>query len=72
MKRIVNLSFREGGKNTRYTCEGLDLKPGDYVMADNQGTLDLGKVTGVPMELDEKLLGDDILPVERLANDKEI
>ena len=71
MKRIVNLSFREGGKNTRYTCEGLDLKPGDYVMADNQGTLDLGKVTGVPMELDEKL-GDDILPVERLANDKEI
>ena len=72
MKRTVNLSFREGGKTTRFTCDGLDLKPGDYVMADNQGTLDLGKVIGVPMDLEEKLLGDDVVPVTRLANDKEI
>lgn len=72
MKRVVNLSFREGGKTTRFTCDGLDLKPGDYVMADNQGTLDLGKVIGVPMELDDILLGDDIVSVTRPATDKEI
>ena len=72
MKKIVNLSFREGGKTTRFICEGFDLKPGDFVMADNQDTLDLGKVVGVPMELDEKLLGDDIVPITRMATDKEI
>ena len=57
MKKIVNLSFREGGKTTKYTCDGIDLKPGDYVMAQNMGTLDLGRVIGVPMELEERLLG---------------
>lgn len=72
MKRIVNLSFREGGKTTKYTCEGIDLKPGDYVMAQNMGTLDLGRVIGVPMELEERLLSDDIESVMRLATSKEI
>ena len=72
MKKIVNLSFREGGKTTKYTCDGMDLKPGDYVMAQNMGTLDLGRVIGVPMELEERLLGDDIEPVMRLATSKEI
>lgn len=72
MKRFVNLSFREGGKTTKYTCDGMDLKPGDYVMAQNMGTLDLGRVIGVPMELEERLLSDDIEPVMRLATAKEI
>lgn len=72
MKKIVNLSFREGGKTTKYTCGGIDLKPGDYVMAQNMGTLDLGRVIGVPMELEERLLSDDIEPVMRLATSKEI
>ena len=72
MKKVVDLNFREGGKTTRYTCEGIDLKPGDYVMAQNQGTLDLGRVTGVPMMLDDNLINEDITPVLRLATSKEI
>ena len=72
MKKVVNLSFREGGKTTRYTCEGIDLKPGDLVMAQNQGTLDLGTVIGVPMELDDNLVSNDTEPVLRLATSKEI
>lgn len=72
MKKVVNLSFREGGKTTRYTCEGIDLKPGDRVMAQNQGTLDLGTVIGVPMELDDNLVSNDTEPVLRLATSKEI
>ena len=66
MKKVVNLSFREGGKTTRYTCEGIDLKPGDRVMAQNQGTLDLGTVIGVPMELDEdsEELDSTVLPLD--------
>lgn len=72
MKKVVNLSFREGGTTTRYTCEGIDLKPGDRVMAQNQGTLDLGTVIGVPMELDDNLVSNDTEPVLRLATSKEI
>ena len=72
MKKVVNLSFREGGKTTRYTCEGIDLKPGDRIMAQNQGTLDLGTVIGVPMELDDNLVSNDTEPVLRLATSKEI
>ena len=72
MKIVVNLSFREGGTTTRYTCEGIDLKPGDRVMAQNQGTLDLGTVIGVPMELDDNLVSNDTEPVLRLATSKEI
>ena len=72
MKRTVNLSFREGGKATKYTCEGMDLKNGDYVMAQTAGGLDLGQVVGVPIDIDESFLKDDIEPVLRLATSKEI
>ena len=41
-------------------------------MAQNQGTLDLGTVIGVPMELDDNLVSNDTEPVLRLATSKEI
>ncbi|MBR1796885.1 MAG: stage 0 sporulation protein [Clostridiales bacterium] len=72
MRRTVNLSFREGGKTTKYTCDGIDLKAGDYVMAQTAGGLDLGKVIGVPIDLDDSLIGEEVLPVLRLATSKEI
>lgn len=72
MKKIVNLVFREGGKRTRYTCEGMDLKCGDFVMAENEGSLDLGYVMGMPITLDDSYVGEEVLPVLRLATDKEI
>ena len=72
MRRTVNLSFREGGKTCKYTCEGIELKNGDFVMANNAGSMDLGRVIGVPIDLDESLLAEDIEPVLRLATSKEI
>ena len=72
MKKVVNLSFREGGKTSRYTCDGMDLKPGDSVMVQTANGLELGTVTGVPMNLEEPLIGEEIEPVLRLATDKEI
>ncbi len=72
MKKIVNLTFREGGKTTKYICDGMDLNPGDFVMAPTAGGLDLGKVIGVPMDLDESLIGEEVEPVVRLATAKEI
>jgi len=72
MKKTVNIIFREGGKATRYTCEGMDLNNGDYVMAENDGSFDLGHVVGIPMKLDDNLVSEDVLPVLRLATDKEI
>ena len=72
MKRIVNLCFREGGKTTKYICDGMDLKPGDQVMAPTAGGPDLGTVVGVPIELDDLLLPEDIENVLRFATEKEI
>ena len=72
MKRIVNLCFREGGKTTKYICDGMDLKPGDLVMANTPGGIDLGTVVTVPMDFDDSLVPDDIEPVLRTATDKEI
>ncbi len=72
MKKVVDLSFREGGKTTRYICDGIDLKPGDLVMAQTPSGPDLGKVMDVPMLLDDSLIGDDVEPVLRLATTKEI
>ncbi|MCQ2516180.1 MAG: stage 0 sporulation protein [Saccharofermentans sp.] len=72
MRKTVNVIFREGGKSTRYTCEGMDLKCGDYVMAEYEGALDLGHVAGIPMMLEDSLITEDVLPVLRLATDKEI
>ena len=72
MKRIVNLCFREGGKTTKYICDGMDLKPGDQVMAPTAGGPDLGTVVGVPIELDDSLLPEDIENVLRFATEKEI
>lgn len=72
MKRIVSICFREGGKASRYTCEGMDLKPGDLVMANTPGGIDLGTVVTVPMDFDDSLVPDDIEPVLRTATDKEI
>lgn len=72
MKRIVNLNFREGGATTKYLCEGMKLHPGDSVMVQTQNGLELGRVVGVPMDLDDSLVSDDITQVLRLATDKEI
>lgn len=72
MRKTVNVIFREGGKAIRYTCEGMDLKNGDYIMADNEGNLDLGHIVGVPMMLEDSLVSEDVMPVLRLATDKEI
>lgn len=72
MKRIVNVTFRDAGKVTKYLCEDLDLKIGDMIMADTPMGLDLGHVVEEPYFLDESLLPEDIIPVERLADDKEI
>lgn len=72
MKKIVNITFRDAGKVTKYLCEDLDLKIGDMVMADTPMGIDLGHVVEEPYEMEEDLLPEDILPVLRFADEKEI
>jgi len=72
MRRTVDLSFREGGRAYKYTCEGIDVRSGDFVMAETADGLDLGKVKGEPIYLDDNLVGEDVKPVLRLATEKEI
>lgn len=72
MKKIVNITFRDAGKANKYLCDGFDLKIGDMVMAESVMGLDLGHVVEEPYEMEDELLPEDILPITRMADEKEI
>lgn len=72
MTRIVNVRFHDAGKSYRFSCEGLTLTIGDAVMVETSIGLDLAHVVEEPIELDTSKFEEEILPVLRLANDKEI
>ena len=70
----ISKTFNPGTINEKRALHklSLHLNPGDFVMAPTAGGLDLGKVIGVPMDLDESLIGEEVEPVVRLATAKEI
>lgn len=71
MTRIVNVSFRDAGKSVRYSCDGMDLKIGDSVMVESDMGLDLAHVTCEPYEVEANHCAEGILPVVRIASEKE-
>ena len=72
MKRVVNLRFRDAGKVYKFTCEGMNLTIGDAVMVETSMGIDLAHVAEEPIEMDDSEVPDDILPVLRFANEKEL
>lgn len=72
MTKIVNVRFHDAGKSYRFSCDGLTLNIGDAVMVETQLGLDLAHVVEEPFELDLSKFDEEVAPVLRLANDKEI
>ncbi len=72
MKKIVNLRFRDAGKVYKFSCNGMNLSIGDAVMVETSMGMDLAHVVEEPIEMEDNLVGDDVLPVLRMANDKEL
>ena len=72
MRRTVNLRFRDAGKAYRFTCDDIDIKIGDAVMVETSMGIDLAHVIDEPIEVEDSQIGDDVLPVLRFANEKEL
>lgn len=72
MKRVVNLRFRDAGKVYKFSCDGMNLSLGDAVMVETSMGIDIAHVAEEPIEIDDADLPDDILPVLRFANEKEL
>ena len=71
MTRVVNVRFHDAGRSYQFTCDDLDLRIGDAVMVETSVGLDLAHVAEEPIDMDEGKLSKEILPVLRIANDKE-
>ena len=72
MTKVVNVRFHDAGKSYRFSCEGMDLTIGDAVMVETSIGLDLAHVVEEPFDLDVSKYDEEIIPVLRLASDKEI
>lgn len=72
MKKVVNLRFRDAGKVYKFTCDGMNLKLGDAVMVETSMGIDIAHVAEEPLEIEDSEVPEDILPVLRFANEKEL
>ena len=72
MTKIVNVRFHDAGKSYKFSCEGFKLKIGDAVMVETSLGLDLAHVVEDPYELDTASVGEEIVPILRIATDKEV
>ena len=72
MPKIVNVRFHDAGKSYKFSCENMKLNIGDAVMVETSLGLDLAHVVEEAYDLDTKNFEEEILPILRLASDKEI
>lgn len=72
MTKIVNVRFHDAGKSYKFSCDNMKLNIGDAVMVETSLGLDLAHVVEEAYDLDTKNFQEEILPVLRLASDKEI
>ncbi len=72
MRKIVNLRFRDAGKVYKFSCDGMNLSIGDAVMVETSMGTDIAHVVEEPMDIEDNTVGEDVLPVLRMANEKEL
>ena len=72
MAKLVYVRFHDAGKSYRFTCNDLNLTIGDAVMVETSVGLDLAHVVEEPYDIDDSQITEDVLPVLRMANEKEI
>lgn len=72
MARVVNLRFHDAGKPYRFLTGDLKLKVGDAVMVNTALGYDIAFVVDEPFDIPDEKIDENILPVLRLATDKEM
>ncbi len=72
MPTVVCVGFRRAGKSYQFSTNGLDLRPGDEIVARTIRGLELGIVRAGPMEIAPERARDELKPVLRKATDDDI
>ncbi len=72
MAIIVGIQFQKNGKIYNFETNGLELKPGDYVVADTQHGADLGQVAVGCRQVEYQDTGIQLKKVLRIATEKDL
>lgn len=69
---VVGVKFKPSGKSYYFDPQNLSLKEGDRVIVNSNKGLEIGKVSMLDKEIDEKAFAEKINPVIRLATEDDL
>lgn len=72
MGKIIGVQFQKNGKLYYFDANGLEVKPGEYVIVDTVRGYDLGEVIMGPRETDEDTWRSPLKKTIRIASDQDI
>jgi len=72
MAEIIGVRFKRAGKVYYFDPAGIDLQVNDYVVVQTTRGLELGQVVIAPKQVLASEVSDQLKPVERKAEDKDI
>ena len=72
MVSIVGIQLQKNGKIYYFDVNGLEIRPGDYVIADTARGLDLGEVVMGIREIDEDSTPSSLKKILRIASPQDI
>ena len=72
MVTIIGVQFQKNGKLYYFDANGLDVKPGDYVIVDTVRGNDLGEVVFGPRESTEEETNQQLKKTIRIASEQDI
>ena len=72
MGKIIGVQFQKNGKLYYFDANGLEVKPGEYVIVDTVRGYDLGEVTMGPRETDEETWRNPLKKTIRIASEQDV
>lgn len=72
MGKLIGVQFQKNGKLYYFDSNGLEVKPGDYVIVDTARGEDLGEVSMGPRDFDEESWHNPLKKTLRIATEQDI
>ena len=72
MGKLIGVQFQKNGKLYYFDANGLDVKPGDYVIVDTVRGHDLGEVAMGTRDIDEEAWKSPLKKTIRIASEQDI
>lgn len=70
--KVVRIQFKKVGKKYYFGPGNFDLKDGDHVVVETVRGIELGKVVGNILDVEEADLVSELKPILRVATDKDV